>query len=157
MASINKVIIVGNLGNDPEVRYTPSNDPVTTISVATTEYWKDKQSGERQEKTEWHRIVFFGGLADVAQKYLHKGSQVYVEGRLQTSKYTDNNGIERYQTNIRGDVMQMLGSKGDSQSAPQQAPAPQRKKSSNSYADAKNGRNAGYTMNPDVPDDDIPF
>ncbi len=151
MASINKAIIVGNLGDDPEVRYTPNGDQVASISVATTEYWKDRNTGERQERTEWHRISLFGRTAETAGQYLKKGSQVYIEGRLQTSKYTDNNGIERYQTNIRGDVMQMLGSRQDG--GQQQNNQRQRNSNRNSYQDARNG----YTQTPDVPGDDIPF
>lgn len=111
MASVNKVIIIGNLGRDPEVRYLPSGDAVATLNVATTEQWKDK-AGERQEQTEWHRIAFFGRQAEVCAEYLKKGSQIYVEGRLQTRKYTDKEGVERYSTEIRGDRMQMLGGRG---------------------------------------------
>lgn len=109
MASINKVIIVGNLGADPETRYTPGGDAVTNIRVATTDRWKDKASGEMKEATEWHRISFFGRLAEVAGEYLKKGSQVYVEGSLRTRKWQDKEGQDRYSTDIRGDVMQMLG------------------------------------------------
>lgn len=108
MSSVNKVIIIGNLGRDPEVRYAPSGDAITSLSVATTEKWKDKQ-GDMQEQTEWHRISFFGKLAEVCGQYLSKGSQVYVEGKLQTRKYTDKDGVEKYSTEIRGDRMQMLG------------------------------------------------
>ncbi|MEN9888012.1 MAG: Single-stranded DNA-binding protein [Pseudomonadota bacterium] len=111
MASVNKVIIVGNLGADPETRYLPSGDAVTSIRVATTDRYKDKQSGEMREATEWHRISFFGKLAEIAGQYLKKGSQVYVEGSLRTRKYTDKDGIEKYATDIRGDTMQMLGSR----------------------------------------------
>ena len=109
MASVNKVIIVGNLGADPETRYLPSGEAVTNIRVATTERWKDKQSGEMKEATEWHRIAFFGRQAEVAGEYLKKGSQVYVEGSLRTRKWQDKEGHDRYSTEIRGDVMQMLG------------------------------------------------
>ncbi len=109
MASVNKVIIVGNLGADPETRYTPGGDAITTIRVATTDRWKDKASGEMKEATEWHRIAFFGRLAEVAGEYLKKGSQVYVEGSLRTRKWQDKDGQDRYSTEIRGDVMQMLG------------------------------------------------
>ena len=109
MASVNKVIIVGNLGADPETRYTPSGDAVTNIRVATTDKWKDKASGEMKEATEWHRISFFGRLAEVAGEYLKKGSQVYVEGSLRTRKWQDKDGQDRYSTDIRADVMQMLG------------------------------------------------
>jgi len=109
MASVNKVIIVGNLGADTETRYTPGGDAVTNIRVATTDKWKDKASGEMKEATEWHRISFFGRLAEVAGEYLKKGSQVYVEGSLRTRKWQDKDGQDRYSTDIRGDVMQMLG------------------------------------------------
>src|SRR3977135_4625354 len=109
MASVNKVIIVGNLGADPETRDTPGGDAVTNIRVATTDKWKDKASGEMKEATEWHRIAFFGRLAEVAGEYLKKGSQVYVEGSLRTRKWQDKDGQDRYSTEIRGDVMQMLG------------------------------------------------
>src|SRR6185369_8258059 len=108
MASVNKVIIVGNLGADPEVKYMPSGDAVANIRVATTDKWKDKASGEMKEATEWHRIVFFSRLAEIAGEYLKKGSQVYVEGSLRTRKY-DKDGQTHYSTEIRGDVMQMLG------------------------------------------------
>jgi len=111
MASVNKVILIGNLGRDPEVRYLPSGDAVATLSVATTERWKDK-NGEQQEQTEWHRVSFFGRQAEICGEYLRKGSQIYVEGRLQTRKWTDKEGKERYSTEIRGDRMQMLGGRG---------------------------------------------
>ena len=110
MASVNKVILVGNLGKDPEVRYMPSGDAITNITMATTDSWKDK-NGEKQEKTEWHRIAFFGKLAEIAGEYLKKGSQVYVEGRLQTRKWQDKEGHDRYTTEIIADRMQMLGSR----------------------------------------------
>jgi single-strand DNA-binding protein len=111
MASVNKVIVVGNLGADPETRYLPSGEAVTNIRVATTDRWKDKASGEMKEATEWHRIAFFGRLAEIAGEYLKKGSQVYVEGSLRTRKWQDKDGNDRYSTEIRGDVMQMLGSR----------------------------------------------
>ena len=111
MASVNKVIIVGNLGRDPETRYLPSGEAVTNISVATTDKWKDRTSGEMKEATEWHRVSFFGRLAEIAGEYLKKGSQVYVEGSLRTRKWQDKEGKDRYTTEIRGDVMQMLGSR----------------------------------------------
>lgn len=114
MASVNKAIIVGNIGRDPETRYMPSGDAMTTISVATTDSWKDKTTGEKKETTEWHRIVFFGKLAEIAGQYLKKGSSVYVEGSLRTRKYTDKDGIEKYATDIRADTLQMLGGKPDS-------------------------------------------
>ena len=109
MASVNKVIIVGNLGRDPETRYLPSGDAVSNINVATTDRYKDKATGEMKEATEWHRISFFGKLAEIAGQYLKKGSQVYVEGSLRTRKYTDKDGIEKFATEIRGETMQMLG------------------------------------------------
>ncbi|CAB1370767.1 single-stranded DNA-binding protein [Denitratisoma oestradiolicum] len=109
MASVNKVILVGNLGKDPEVRYAPSGDAITNITVATTDNWKDKATGEKREATEWHRVVFFGKLAEIAGQYLKKGSQVYVEGSLRTRKWQDKDGQDRYTTEIRADAMQMLG------------------------------------------------
>jgi len=120
MASVNKVIILGNLGRDPEMRYMPSGDAMATVSIATTDSWKDKTSGEKKETTEWHRVVFFGKLAEIAGKYLKKGSSVYVEGSLRTRKYTDKDGIEKYATDIRADELKMLGGKTDS--APSQNP-----------------------------------
>ncbi len=111
---VNKVILVGRLGQNPDVRYTAGGTAVTTISVATSESWKDRNTGQQQERTEWHRVVFFGRLAEVAGEYLGKGSQVYVEGSLRTNKYTDKNGIERYATDINASVLQMLGSAGGS-------------------------------------------
>lgn len=109
---VNKVIIIGNLGADPEVRYMPSGSAVTNIRVATSEGWKDKQSGETQERTEWHRIVFFNRLAEIASEYLRKGSKVYIEGSLRTNKWQDQSGAERYTTEIIANSMQMLDSKG---------------------------------------------
>ena len=109
MASVNKVIIVGNLGRDPETRYMPNGEAVTNVAVATTESWKDKNSGEKKELTEWHRITFYRKLAEIAGQYLKKGSQVYVVGRLQTRKWTDKDGVEKYTTEIIADTMQMLG------------------------------------------------
>ena len=109
---VNKVILVGNLGNDPETRYMPSGDAVTNISVATTESWKDKQSGEQKEKTEWHRVVMFRRLGEIAAEYLRKGSQVYIEGKLRTNKWKDRDGNDRYTTEIIADEMQMLGGRG---------------------------------------------
>jgi len=111
MASINKVIIVGNLGRDPENRYMPNGEQVTSIAVATTDRWRDKATGDQKEATEWHRVSFFGKLAEIAGQYLKKGSQVYIEGKLRTRKYTDKEGIERYATDIIADTMQMLGSR----------------------------------------------
>ncbi len=109
---VNKVILVGNLGRDPEVRYSPNGQAVANVTLATSESWKDKTSGEKQEKTEWHRIVFFGRLAEIAGEYLKKGSQIYIEGRLQTRKWQDKDGKDRYTTEIVANDMQMLGSRG---------------------------------------------
>jgi single-strand DNA-binding protein len=127
MASVNKVILIGNLGRDPETRYMPDGGAITNISVATTDVWKDK-NGEKQEKTEWHRVAFFGKLAEIAGEYLKKGSQVYVEGRLQTRKWQDKDGADKYTTEIVADRMQMLGSRqgmggGDRDGASQERPA----------------------------------
>ena len=108
MASVNKVILLGNLGRDPETRYTTGGDAVTNLRIATTEQWKDK-SGEKQEKTEWHSVVLFGRTAEIAAEYLKKGRSVYIEGRLQTRKYTDKEGVEKYSTEIVGDRMQLIG------------------------------------------------
>lgn len=111
MASVNKVILIGNLGRDPEVRYMPSGDAMANLSLATTDTWKDK-NGEKQEKTEWHRVAMFGKLAEIAGEYLKKGSQVYIEGRIQTRKWTDKEGQERYSTEIVANEMKMLGGRG---------------------------------------------
>ena len=150
MASVNRVTIIGNLGKDPETRYAPSGDAVTNITVATTETWKDKATGEKREATEWHRVVFFGKLAEIAGQYLKKGSQVYLEGKLKTRKWQDKDGAERYTTEINADEMKMLGSKGDGQqSEPQrQQQAPQRPQ-----APQKPASGGGF----DSMDDDIPF
>lgn len=110
---VNKVILVGNLGADPEVKYMPSGGAVTNVSIATTDSWKDKNSGEKQERTEWHRVVFFNRLAEIAGEYLRKGSQIYMEGRLQTRKWQDKDGNDRWTTEIVGNEMQMLGGRGD--------------------------------------------
>lgn len=127
MAGINKVIIVGHLGNDPEMRSMPNGEAVANISVATSEAWTDKNTGERREVTEWHRIVFYRKLAEICGQYLKKGAQVYIEGRLRTRKWQDQNGQDRYTTEIQGDVVQMLGTRSqsadganNSQSMPQQ-------------------------------------
>ncbi|MDH5547189.1 MAG: single-stranded DNA-binding protein [Gammaproteobacteria bacterium] len=109
---INKVIIIGNLGNDPDIRYMPSGGAVANLSIATSESWKDKNSGEPQERTEWHRVVLFGRLGEIAGEYLRKGSKVYVEGRLQTRKWQDQNGQDRYTTEIIANDLQMLDSRG---------------------------------------------
>jgi len=129
MASVNKVIMVGNLGRDPEVRYLPSGDAIANIAVATSFKSKDKNTGEQKEHTEWHRISFFGRLAEIVGQYLKKGSSIYVEGRLQTRKYTDKDGVEKYATDIIAETMQMLGTANGTQHAdddegqPAQAPA----------------------------------
>ena len=142
---INKVILVGNLGADPETRYTPSGSAVTKIRIATTESWKDRQSGERQERTEWHRVVFFGRLAEIAGEYLKKGSQVYVEGGLRTDKWQDQSGQDRYTTEIVASEMQMLGGRPGAG-----APA------SGSESRGSGSREPASTQEP-VLDDDIPF
>ena len=158
---INKVILVGNLGNDPDVKYTQSGAAVTTISVATSESWKDKQTGQMQDRTEWHRVKFFGKLAEIAGEYLRKGSQVYVEGSLRTDKYTDKNGIERYTTDIIANEMQMLGGRGEGggggmgggERAPRQQAAPQRQ----DYAPRRQPAASAPPPADDFVDDDIPF
>jgi single-strand DNA-binding protein len=162
MASVNKVIIVGNLGRDPETRYMPNGEAVTNVAVATTESWKDKNSGEKKELTEWHRITFYRKLAEIAGQYLKKGSQVYVEGRLQTRKWTDKDGVERYTTEIIADTMQMLGSRqGMGGGAPMDddygsAPAPRQNASAGSGGGAPRGASKPAPNFNDM-DDDIPF
>lgn len=137
MAGINKVIIVGHLGNDPEMRSMPNGEAVANISVATSEAWTDKNTGERREVTEWHRIVFYRKLAEICGQYLKKGAQVYIEGRLRTRKWQDQNGQDRYTTEIQGDVMQMLGTRpqsADGANNPQ--PMPQQDASANTFDDS---------------------
>ncbi len=142
MASVNKVILVGNLGADPEMRYMPSGDPIANLRVATTDSYKDKTSGEKKETTEWHRVVMFNRLAEIAGQYLKKGSQVYLEGRLQTRKWTDKEGQERYSTEIVCNEMKMLG-KREGMGAPSSggggeddyAPAPRKDKPKPSFDD----------------------
>lgn len=131
MASVNKVIIVGNLGRDPEVRYSPDGAAICNVSIATTSQWKDKNSGERREETEWHKVVFYNRLAEIAGEYLRKGRSVYVEGRLKTRKWQDKEtGADRYSTDIVADQLQMLGGKDDdSQRQPSQRSAPQQRPS----------------------------
>ena len=129
MASVNKAIILGNIGKDPEVRYTASGEAICNITVATSESWKDKATGEKKELTEWHRISFFGKLAEICGQYLKKGSQVYVEGSIRTRKWTDKEGVERYTTEIKGDEMKMLGAK----------PAGQGNQNSENYATGNDG------------------
>ncbi len=158
MASINKVILIGNLGKDPEVRYLPSGDAVANISIATTETWKDK-AGEKQEKTEWHRVSMFSKLAEIAGEYLKKGSQVYIEGRLETRKWTDKEGQERFTTEIKADRMQMLGSRSggsERMSAPDDESSSAPSKPSPSAAQAKKPA-AGKAGSFDDIEDDIPF
>lgn len=143
MKGINKAIIVGTLGKDPEVRYMPQGDAVCNISIATSESWKDKQSGEKQEKTEWHRVVAFRRLAEIMGEYLKKGSQVYIEGKIQTRKWTDKEGNDKYTTEILANEMQMLGGKpsgGQSSQGGGQQPA----------------QRPAATQNQDF-DDEIPF
>jgi single-strand DNA-binding protein len=118
MASVNKVILVGNLGKDPETRYMPNGDQVTNVTIATSESWKDKNSGEQKEATEWHRVVFFRRLAEIAGQYLKKGSQVYIEGRLRTRKWQGQDGQDRYTTEIHADEMKMLGKREGMGDAP---------------------------------------
>src|SRR6187455_3053164 len=158
MASVNKVIIVGNLGRDPETRYMPDGGAITNISIATTETWKDKQ-GEKQEKTEWHRVAFFGKLAEIAGEYLKKGSQVYVEGRLQTRKWQDKDGADKYTTEIVANAMQMLGSRqgmgGGSASEREPAEGGGASRGSARPAGAGAGKPAGGKF--DDFEDDIPF
>ena len=151
MASVNKVILIGNLGRDPESRHAPSGDMICNLNIATTETWRDRNTGENREATEWHRVVFFGRTAEVAAQYLRKGSQVYVEGRLQTRKWTDKDGNDRYTTEIRGDVMRMLGSRAQqdrSFGTPAPAPVPAPRPASRPQA-----------AEPDfgLGEDDIPF
>ncbi len=147
MASVNKAILIGNLGKDPDVRYAPNGDAITNITVATTESYKDK-SGEKQEKTEWHKVAFFGKLAEIAGEYLKKGSQVYVEGRIQTRKWQDKDGQDRYTTEIVADRMQMLGGRGEAQ---ERAPA-QHQERQQQQRPAQQPKGAFDDM-----DDDIPF
>lgn len=148
---INKVILVGNLGQDPETRYMPSGGAVTNITVATSETWKDKQTGQPQEKTEWHRVVFFNRLAEIAGEYLKKGSKVYIEGSLQTRKWQNKDGVDMYTTEIKASEMQMLDSRNSSegqryhQQAPSQ-PAPQ-----------QSAPGAGNGPAPSFDDTDVPF
>ncbi len=147
---INKVILIGNLGNDPDVRYTAGGAAVTNISLATTASWRDKESGEQQDRTEWHRIVFFGRLAEIVGEYLRKGSQVYVEGRLQTRKWQDKEGNDRYSTEIVANEMQMLGSRGGA------VPEPDLPAATAENPEAAPESTAGAAAD-DFVDDDIPF
>jgi single-strand DNA-binding protein len=168
MASVNKVIIVGNLGRDPETRSFPNGDQVANVTIATTDRYKDKTSGEMKEITEWHRVSFFGRLAEIAGQYLRKGSQVYVEGSLRTRKWTDKDGVEKYSTEIRADSMQMLGSRqgmggasggdeggGGYDAPPSRAPAARVPASAPRQAPASAPAKAASGF--DDMDDDIPF
>ncbi len=151
---INKVILVGNLGQDPETRYTPSGMAIANITVATSDSWKDKQTGEPQERTEWHRVVFFNRLAEIVGEYLRKGSQVYIEGRLQTRKWQDQSGQDRYTTEIVANDMQMLGSRNQGGGAPPPTDYNQSRPASKPAAK----RDAPPSpAEPDDFDDDIPF
>lgn len=142
---VNKAIILGYLGKDPEVRYAPSGQAIANVSIATSEQWKDKNTGEKQERTEWHRVVFFNRLAEVVGEYLKKGSQVYIEGRLQTRKWQDKDGQDRWTTEIVANEMQMLGSKGNSSDA-------------QAYREASGGTTRQQApAGGDDFDDDIPF
>lgn len=173
---INKVILVGNIGQDPETKYTAGGSAITNISLATSDTWKDKQTGQAQERTEWHRIVFFNRLAEIAGEYLRKGSKVYVEGRLQTRKWQDQSGQDRYTTEIVANDMQMLDSRGDNMQgtgsqaggmqgggsfAPQQSATAQRPGPSNkpNYGQQGQGDMSPAPPPPDMDsfDDDIPF
>jgi single-strand DNA-binding protein len=145
MAAVNKVILVGNLGADPETRHMPNGDPVCSIRLATTDTWKDKASGEKRESTEWHRVIFFRRLAEIAGQYLKKGSSVYIEGRLKTRKWQDQNGQDRYTTEIEATEMQMLGGRGGGHPGSDDTSPP---------------RQTGSAKKPpsfDDMDDDIPF
>ena len=156
MASVNKVILIGNLGKDPDVRYLPSGEAVTNITLATTETWKDKTSGDKKEATEWHRVVFFRKLAEIAGQYLKKGSQVYIEGSLKTRKWQDKEGQERYTTEIVADEMRMLGSRqgsGQPDEPPRERPAPAAGGAASSSSARAPAAGSGFN---DF-EDDIPF
>jgi len=170
MASVNKVILLGNLGRDPETRYTTGGDAVTNLRIATTETWKDK-NGDKQEKTEWHSVVLFGRQAEIAGEYLKKGRSVYIEGRLQTRKYTDKEGVEKYSTEIVGDRMQLLGGPRDAGAAGpgDDEPAGERRAPSRGSGGGGGGGGSsrgsgggaggsgGGAKKPEDFDDDIPF
>ena len=162
MASVNKVILLGNLGQDPEVKYMPSGGAVTNISIATTESWTDKNSGQKQERTEWHRVVFFNRLAEIVGEYLRKGSAVYVEGNLRTRKWQDQNGQDRYTTEIVAREMQMLGGRqGGSNDFASQSQQPQQQSQGGQIqeqqASSPQQNTAAPPQNFDNFDDDIPF
>lgn len=151
---LNKVMLIGNLGNDPEVRYTAGRLPIANVSLATTASWRDKETGDQKEETEWHRIVFFSKLAEIVSEYLRKGSKVYVEGRLRTRKWQDRDGNERYTTEIVANDMQMLDSKSDPGAGFAGAPAQERKQAGANaprQQDTSPGQGGGFG------DDDIPF
>jgi single-strand DNA-binding protein len=154
---INKVILVGNLGSDPEVRYTASGDAVATISVATAESWKDKQTGEKQERTEWHRVVMFRRLGEIAGEYLKKGSQVYIEGKLRTRKWQGQDGNDRYTTEIIADEMQMLGGRGGGGGGGNFGGGGSQGDGGQGGGGQGGGGNAPPQPGPDDFDDDIPF
>ena len=150
MASVNKVILIGNLGKDPETRYMSNGEAVTNITLATTDTWKDK-NGEKQEKTEWHRVTFYRKLAEIAGEYLKKGRSVYIEGRLETRKWTDKSGAERYTTDIIANDMKMLGNRSGSGSF--ESPDHEEDNSSSNRSSSAKGTTSGF----DDMDDDIPF
>ncbi len=150
---VNKVIIIGNLGRDPETRAMPSGSSVCNLNIATSESWKDRQSGEQQERTEWHRVVMFNRLAEIAAEYLHKGSQVYIEGSLRTRKWQDKQGVERYTTEIVANEMQMLGGRGGGAGSGGGTSAPE---SSRDRSDLEPVSATGGTERDEF-DDDIPF
>ena len=147
---VNKVILVGNLGKDPETRYMPSGSAVTNLTLATSEQWKDKQTGDQQERTEWHKIAMFGRLAEIAAEYLRKGSQVYIEGKLRTRKWQDKEGKDRYTTEIVADEMQMLGSKGGGAGAGAPAASSAQRPAAVNDSGVDSGPPGDF-------DDDIPF
>lgn len=154
MASVNKWIGIGNLGADPESRFTPSGDAVCNIRIACTESWRDKATGERKEATEWVRIAFYGRLAEIAGQYLRKGSQVYIEGSLRTRKWQDKDGKDQYTTEIRANEMKMLGSRQDGDSASRQQSAPQQPRTQQSKPQQSASSQGGFG---DFDDSDIPF
>ena len=153
---INKVIIVGNLGQDPDVKYMPNGDAVVNVTIATSETWKDKQTGEQKEKTEWHRVVFFRRLGEIAGEYLRKGSKVYIEGKLQTRKWQHSDGSDRYTTEIVANDMQMLDSRGGSGDGGNYQPNMGQGRSQQSAPQSAPGKPAPAAMDSDF-DDDIPF
>lgn len=161
MASVNKVILIGNLGKDPEVRYAPSGSAICNVTIATSRQWKDKTSGERQEETEWHRVVFYDRLAEIAGEYLKKGKSVYIEGRLKTRKWTDKEGQDRYTTEIIAQEMTMLGSRegggGGGDEGGNYAPAPRSAPPARSAAAPAPKPAAKSPTGFDDMDDDIPF